>query len=415
MKNKTYLDIIDPIHDFIRVFGLELKIIDNPIFQRLRRIRQLSSAHFTYPSAQHTRFEHSLGTMHIAGLAGQTLYEKNYLSQNDVEHLRIAALIHDIGHGPFSHLYEEVLQTKNQFSHEQLGEKIILKSELGDLIKKNSFNLKKIAKLSFGKSNVPFMNEILSGPLSADLMDYLPRDGYFTGAEYAKIDYKRLTQSLDVYKKKLALERSSLNSFESMVISRHQMFKAVYFHKTVRAAEILILQSMKLAQEELNFATDNLDEFFQLTDEAVISQLISLSSNRKDLKLAKQFAKDYQDRVLPKCVFEKIVTDEKVLHKIKKKELLSEISKKSHTPEEEIFIDSSITPSISSSPSTKKQQSLFLIQKNYGKREINEILISAIPLVSNLSKVLDMLRIYTLNKNRKKVEIATKSVLAELE
>ncbi len=112
---KKYLDIIDPIHDFIRVYNSELKIIDNPIFQRLRRIRQLSGAHLTYPGAQHTRFEHSLGVMHIAGRASQTLQEKGVLNADDIDSIRLAPHLHDVGHGPFSHLFEEVLQQKKKF------------------------------------------------------------------------------------------------------------------------------------------------------------------------------------------------------------------------------------------------------------------------------------------------------------
>ena len=118
MTKKIHLDIIDPIHDFIRVYEHELSIIDNPIFQRLRRIRQLSGAHLTYPAAQHTRFEHSLGVMHIAGQAGQALSEKGiFKSDDDVKILRLAGLLHDIGHGPFSHLFEEIIQEK-KISHE---------------------------------------------------------------------------------------------------------------------------------------------------------------------------------------------------------------------------------------------------------------------------------------------------------
>ena len=119
---KNYLDIIDPIHDFIRVYDYELPIIDSPLFQRLRRIKQLSGAHLTYPSAQHSRFEHSLGVMHIATEAGFALNEKGYLNSDDVQILRLAGLLHDIGHGPFSHLFEEVIQEK-KISHEDYGKK----------------------------------------------------------------------------------------------------------------------------------------------------------------------------------------------------------------------------------------------------------------------------------------------------
>ena len=136
----AHLDIIDPIHDFVRVYDNELKIIDTPIFQRLRRIRQLSGAHLIYPGAQHTRFEHSLGVMHIASMAGQALAEKGVVSSDDIQNLRLASLLHDIGHGPFSHLFEEIFEEKRKISHEDLGRDIILKTEIGDIISKNGFD-----------------------------------------------------------------------------------------------------------------------------------------------------------------------------------------------------------------------------------------------------------------------------------
>ena len=325
LMKKNYLDIIDPIHDFIRVYDDELKLIDSPMFQRLRRIRQLSGAHLTYPAAQHTRFEHSIGVMHISGQAGHALHEKGILKSDDIRTLRLAGLLHDIGHGPFSHLSEEII-SKKKISHEDFGREIILKSEIGDTLIKTGHDKKLVAKIAFGDSKFQYLNEIVSGVLSADMMDYLLRDGYFTGAEHAKIDHKRLTQSLEVYRKKLALERSALYSFESMMHSRYQMFKAVYFHKTVRAAEVMLLEALRLSDEEFGFTSFDLDDYAQLTDEYVLSKLISSKSAK--LKRARQFAIDYQNRRLLKCVYERILTSPKNLGKIKSDELRSSVSKK---------------------------------------------------------------------------------------
>ena len=258
---KDYLEITDPIHDFIRLNNTERQIIDTPEFQRLRRIKQLSGAHLTYPGAQHTRFEHSLGVMHIASMAGTSLQSKGITRNDDIINLRLAALLHDIGHGPFSHLFEEVLQRKKKKSHEQIGQQIISKTEIGDILSKNGFNKKLIQDLAMGEGKLQFMNEIVSGALSADMMDYLLRDGYFTGAEHAKIDHNRITYSLDVYKNKLALDHSSLVNFETMMISRFQMFKAVYFHKTVRAGEVMLLEAMTLADDELGLTSLELNEY----------------------------------------------------------------------------------------------------------------------------------------------------------
>ncbi len=408
---KNYLDIVDPIHDFIRVYDHELKIIDTPIFQRLRRIRQLSGAHLTYPAAQHTRFEHSLGVMHIASQAGQALNEKGILKSYDIEVLRLAGLLHDIGHGPFSHLFEEVIQQK-KFSHEDFGKEIILKSEIGDSLSKNGYDKKLITKVAFGDSKLQYMNEIISGALSADMMDYLLRDGYFTGAEHAQIDHKRITQSLDVHQKKLALERSALYSFESMMHSRYQMFKAVYFHKTVRAAEVMLLEALRLSDDEFGFTSFNINEYVKLTDEYVLSKLISSKSSK--LKRARQFAEDYQNRKLLKCVFERILTSRTNLGKARTNELRTSISKKSKVDESEIFVDSSVTPSIPLAPSKNESKYIILITNENGKSTAQEMPISQIPVVSAISGFMNILRIYTHQKNRKKVEIAAKSILGGL-
>ena len=408
---RNYSDIIDPIHDFIRVYDHELEIIDNPIFQRLRRIRQLSGAHLTYPSAQHTRFEHSLGVMHIASQAGLALQEKGFLKLDKIEILRLSGLLHDIGHGPFSHLFEEIIKQK-KFSHEDFGKNLILKTEIGDILTKNGYDKNLISKVAFGDSKYQYLNEIVSGYLSADMMDYLLRDGYFTGAEHAKIDHKRLTQSLDVHKKKLALEKSALYSFESMMHSRYQMFKAVYFHKTVRSAEVMLLEALRLSDDEFGFTTFNINEFVNLTDENVLSMI--LSSKLPKLKRAKKFVEDYQNRKLLKCVYERILTSKKLLEKTKTNEIRLDLSKKSGVDENEIFVDSSVTPSIPLAPSKKESKQIILITNENGKTQAQELPISKIPVVSAISGFMNILRVYTPQESRKKVEIAAKSILSDL-
>jgi len=410
---KTHIDIIDPIHNFVRVYDSELKIIDTPIFQRLRRIRQLSGAHLIYPGAQHTRFEHSLGVMHIASMAGQELAEKGVVSSDDIQNLRLASLLHDIGHGPFSHLFEEIFEEKRKISHEDLGRDIILKTEIGDIISKNGFDKKLITKLAFGDSKLQFMNEIISGVLSADMMDYLLRDGYFTGAEHAKIDHHRLTYSLNVYKNKLALDKSSLVNFETMMISRYQMFKAVYFHKTVRAGEVMLLEAMDLAEGELGLSSMNLDEYLQLSDDVILAKLLNLPEHNSKLKASKKIATDYLNRNLFKSVFETTLTG-KAITKKRMQELREEVSKKSKIDINEIFVDSSNTPSIPLSPSKKESKSIILLENDGNKTTAKEILISQIKLVSAMSGFMKILRVYTPAKNRKKVEMAAKSILGDL-
>ncbi len=410
---KKYLEIVDPIHDFIRINESEINVIDSPIFQRLRRIRQLAGAHLVYPSAQHSRFEHSLGVTHLAGQAATVLKDKGFLNSDDIANLRLGGLLHDIGHGPFSHLFEEILQKRKKFSHEEIGKKIILQTEIGDLLSKSGFDKKFLSNLAFGNSKYQFMNEIISGGLSADMMDYLPRDGYFTGVEHANIDFKRIIYSLDIHEKKLSLDRSALYSFESMMISRYQMFKAVYFHKTVRSAEVMLIESMNLADNELGLSSGDIGNYIDLTDEYVISKLISLQGQSSDIKRAKQLAQDYQERKLLKCVFEKILTSN-LLNKIKISEIKNEISKRSKVDESEIFLDVSKTPSIPITPSKKESESIILTSKRGSiLKEAYELPISEIPLVSAILGFMNILRVYTAQKNRKKVEIAALVILSE--
>ena len=408
---KSYLDIIDPIHDFIRVYNSELKIIDSPIFQRLRRIKQLSGAHLIYPGAQHTRFEHSLGVMHIASMASNSLKEKGILKSHDIRDIRLAALLHDIGHGPFSHLFEEVLEKRQKISHEDIGKKIILKTEIGDYISKSGFDKRFICKLAFGDSKFQFMNELISGALSADIMDYLLRDGYFTGAEHAKIDHNRLTYSLDVFKDQLALDKSALVNFETMMISRYQMFKAVYFHKTVRAGEVMLLEAMDLARNELGLTSMNVDEFVKLTDDSILADLLSLPENKSDLRIAKKIAEDYEQRKLFKCVFETDFNNNTKIGKKRLNQIKHDIIRKSRVNENEVFVDSSTTPSMPLSPSKKESNSIILVTDDGKKTVATKIPISKIPIVSTMSGFMNNLRVYTPSKNRKKVEIAAKSVI----
>jgi uncharacterized protein len=402
-------EITDPVHKYIRFSQVEKQLIDSPTFQRLRRIRQLAGAHLVYPSAQHSRFEHSLGAMHIAGLAGETLLGKGYITHAEVvQDLRLAALLHDIGHGPFSHLFEEVLEYNCNTSHEELGKKIIIQSEIADILGRYGSNAHQICRLSFGQSKVNFMNEIISGGLSADIMDYLPRDGLFTGAEYAKLDYHRLVSSLEVSKNRLAINRSALNSLESMLISRYEMFKAVYFHKTVRSAEVMLLRSMIAADEALGLTNTSLQKYLTLTDEATLERLCTLSGR---YAFSGKMARDYRDRRLLKSVYEKFLhkRDRQRMDKKALEALASHIAHVADVDSNYVFVDVSRAPSMPLTPSKEEMYSVLVVDKD----RVYEMPMSEIPLVESISGFFDMLRVYATAENREKVERAIKKVLGD--
>lgn len=405
-------EITDPVHQYIRFSDVEREIVDTPVFQRLRRIRQLAGAHLVYPSAQHSRFEHSLGTMHVAGYAGETLLTKGYLDDEDlVQELRLAALLHDIGHGPFSHLFEEVLEARCKRSHEDMGRKIITHSEVSDIVRKYGYNSSDICKLSFGESNVKFFNEIIAGGLSADSMDYLSRDGFFTGVEYGKIDYHRLISSFEIVSNgHLAINRSALYSFESMLISRYEMFKAVYFHKTVRSAEVMLLHSMTLADQEMGLTDTSLKNYLDLTDDATLERICSLQNGNK---IAVKLAIDYKSRKLLKCVYEKFLHKRDKLYRKMNRQALhdlgTQIADAAEVNESSVFVDASRAPSMPLTPTKKEIRSVFLVDKE----RAYETPISEIPLIDSITGFLDMLRVYTTAENRNVVEHSTRKVLGE--
>jgi hypothetical protein len=410
-------EISDPIHGYVYLSEVERSVIDTYVFQRLRRIRQLAGAYLTYPSAQHSRFEHSLGTMHVAGSAGNVLVNKGYLDEDEVQILRLAALLHDIGHGPFSHLFEEVMAERTNVTHEDIGRKIIQQTEIKDILAKHGFNVKSISKLSFGESRVSFLNEIIAGGLSADIMDYLQRDSYFTGAEYGKIDAERIISSFEVHNNRLALDKAALYSFEAMMIARYEMFKAVYFHKTVRSAEVMMLRSMMLADIELHLTDTSLENYLELTDDATMVKLIALEPKNEQCKLAAKLARDYRDRKLLKCVFEKILhKSDSIVRRIFSKKMLKsmteEIAGSAGVDPNHVYIDASKAPSVPLTPTKEALNAIVLIGKDARGKKIHYTLpISEIPLISSISGFMDMIRVYTTSESRTKVEKAVKKVL----
>ena len=400
-------EIADPIHKFIRFTDLEKKIIDSSVFQRLRRIKQLAGAHLVYPSAQHSRFEHSLGTMHVAGIAGEHLFSIGAIDKESIQELRAASLLHDIGHGPFSHLFEEALKVTGNKNHETIGAEIICKTELSDILSGFGYSPKTISEISFGNSKVKFKNEIISGSLSADLMDYLPRDGFFTGVEYGKVDYNRIINSFRVTdNQNLALDISSFYSFESMIISRFEMFRAVYFHKTVRSAEVMLLHSILLSSEELNLPSLLLDDYLKLTDDSILWMISSSQNN----KIAKEMISNILERKLLKCVYERFIRKRDnytKLNRDKIEELRLKIARLANIDERKIFLDTYGISLVPLAPNKKEMKSILLVSED----EFFKQPVSNLPLVNSITGYLDMIRVYTNHKDRKNITNISKDVL----
>lgn len=411
MTLKTVAEIRDPVHGYIKITGVERAVIDSPFVQRLRRIHQLAGAYMVYPGAVHTRFDHVLGAMHVAGLMAESIANNIHLDKTKIQDIRLAALLHDVGHGPFSHLFEEVLAEKTNLTHEDISQKIVLKSNVRDILENYGISSRKISDLCVGKLNKPpYMNEIVAGGLSADIMDYLLRDSYFTGVEYGKVDIHRIIDSIEIVKNHLALNQAALYAFEAILIARYEMFKAVYFHRTVRASELMLVHSMSLANNALKLTDfSKIENYLRLTDEIVFDRLMNLNANTPELRIARRLAQDHNSRRLVKCVFEKVMqrkdrTVERIFDQSRfRQELARDIARKAAVNEADVYVDVPTTPSVPYTYTREAPSSLILVQEDATGKTHKTVPINELQLVGSITGFMDILRVYTQEENRKKV------------
>ena len=292
MASQTKLKILnDPIYGFITIPNDRIfKIIEHSYFQRLRRISQMGLSYLVYPGAHHTRFHHALGCVHLMQKAVRVLrYKGVEISENEEEALLIAILMHDIGHGPFSHAMEHSLV--EGVDHETIS--LLFMEEMNTEFNQSLTLAIKIFKGSYDRK---FMNQLISSQMDMDRLDYLKRDSFYTGAVEGNINSERLITMLNVVNDELVVEEKGIYSVEKFLIGRRLMYWQVYLHKTSLVAEQLLIRVLKRAKELIdaghelhasgslmyflknkitreNFNTETLNMFSRLDDNDVISAM----------------------------------------------------------------------------------------------------------------------------------------------
>ena len=283
--------IRDAIHGDIALDSSVMAILDTPALQRLRYVRQLATAYQVFPSAHHTRFEHSLGVYHLTRLMCDRLVE----DEEKARHVAMAGLLHDIGHSAFSHLSEPVVKAACGKGHEELGIAKIMAQPLASDLERHGYSVSVLQKILSGKDK---HSAIISGDLGTDRMDYLLRDAYFCGVQYSVIDAKRLISIIKYRGNDLVIPKKGIEAAESLLVSRNLMISSVYYHHAIRIGQEMLRKALSLSMLRgeltdkalINGTDDHL--LYSLVDKG--SYLALRLSQRKLFKRAvmHQFARD---------------------------------------------------------------------------------------------------------------------------
>lgn len=290
----------DPIHGFIKLSETEKRLIDTKVFQRLRRIRQLAMTFLVYPGAVHTRFDHSIGVMHIAGRICQKLQELNpaRVSDKDVDRVRLAALLHDVGHGPFSHVSEHLLDkyaptdTDTGQNLEKIHEKItvdIIQTDpkISEILDRD---LEFVVEIIEGSKKIrDWHRDTVSSELDADKMDYLLRDSYFAGVKYGQYDLEKLIEScliVDRRETPLAISSKGIYALEQLLLARYHMTQQIYWHRVSLISNEMIIRGITLAIDGRNRQMSKLYKYPKKS---------SRDSNENYEKKKKDFVQNYLD------------------------------------------------------------------------------------------------------------------------
>lgn len=322
--------IRDPIHDYIELDELALDLIDTPHIQRLRRIRQLGFSNLVYPGANHTRFEHSLGVYHLAG------HLVKQFEKHEQMELLAAALLHDIGHGPFSHATEPIIEKYTRRSHDDV-EGLLKKGAISDVLEKYSLSPSVIARHIKGET---YQGQIINSEIDVDRMDYLVRDAHYTGVAFGLIDHIRLIHELQFNENRLVLNIGGIQAAESLLVSRFLMQPTVYFHHVSRIAESMCLRASEYMIENEDLTPQ---EFQRMDDVSFMTRM------RNSNGYAGMIAKRLDERQLFKRAlytdFNSINIDISNARK-KIKRLETEIAEASCVPPEDVIVDIPEKPEI---------------------------------------------------------------------
>jgi hypothetical protein len=418
MVRNYWGEIKDPVHGYVYITEEEKALIDSYPVQRLHRLRQLAGAEYVYPGANHTRFEHSVGVMHLASRVAENPNISQCISEEEGEMVRVAGLLHDIGHGPFSHVFEQLLDKELNQTHEDITLWLVENSELKDALKRMGCRPEDVGKLAVGRLHRPgkaFMDQIISSAVDVDKQDFIVRDTYHTGAEYGYIDISRLIHTLDVWEGDLAVDLGALSALESLMIARIESFRSIYFHRVGRAAQIMLALAMEKANDELGLTSFKTPEDYLAMDDYTVWTKL------KNCKKSAAVIRDLERRKMLKCAYERTFYEKDAMvssifsREANRSQLQSEIAREAKVETENVFIDVPTVPSVPNHHSILMENMEIPVFYRTPKGEKRPQRLSEISKIfETLKGFMNILRVYTEEENRERVTAAASKILGRI-
>ena len=311
----------DPIHDYIDLTPLEVRLVDTPAYQRLRWIRQLGPTNLVYPGANHTRHEHCMGTCHVVGRIADSIG----LDSHDKQLASVAGLLHDLGHSPFSHLGDEVAGLED---HVIRTTKLVSDTEISDILSEEGIDSKEINEIIQGAHK---LGPLVSGDLDGDRLDYLVRDAHYTGVSTG-VDAGRLITTMAMVDENLVVHQGGLPAVEALLTARFAMYPTVYFHSFVRGAELMLARATNSAISSNKFTHD---DFATFTDHKFLSELDRAGG------FPQKTVKDFENRRIVKSAVSitKKQAEDSGLNRSSKEEYENSIAAKLGLDASDIYVD----------------------------------------------------------------------------
>lgn len=412
----SVLKIKDPIHGYVSLTQLEKEIIDLRLSQRMRYIQGPAGISLVYPGAAISLMGRTLGFMHMSELFIEYLGGE----LDDVLKARLASLLLMLTNGPWANVSEEYLTVRG-VNRTRIGEIIVSETEVGDLVEKHGFTKSEVSDLI--KKGVPIKGlrlDLVHCPINPELIDDLERDSYFAGVEYAQLEFRRLFASTRIAKNKIAVERGSLFTLESYLSASANMFDAVYFHKTVRAAELMLLRVLDEAGSQLfPLPTEDAARFFFVDDLTFLHRLLNVEADdTEEIRTANRIYTDFSRRNLIKQVSSRALSDPTFLAKLStpdgKYEIEKEIADDAGVDPGNVYIDFPDRASVTYYPGRYDLEDLVLFERGSSGYEFWKVT-DLSPVARSFTRILKPVRVYTTRGYRSKLKKSADAVLESVD